>query len=270
MKIKKIFCKSILNKTGIPVGDYALNPYTGCEHSCIYCYAVFMKRFSGHKESWGNFVDIKINAADILHKQLNKLKPGTILLGTVTDPYQPSEKKYKITRSCLKELVNSNFPVSVQTKSSLILRDMDLIKEIKDIEIGFTITIFDEKIRKFFEPKSSTTEDRFKALYELSNQNIKTFLFFGPVIPYFSDNEDVIDKIFKYATKSSVDNILIDSLNAYPKVWSKVRKLIEKKFPEILSYYKFFYFERNLYKQELITKIKRIAKNYKIPYHFCF
>jgi len=270
MKIKKIFCKSILNKTGIPVGDYALNPYTGCEHSCIYCYAVFMKRFSGHKESWGNFVDIKINAADILHKQLNRLKPGTILLGTVTDPYQPSEKKYKITRSCLKELVNSNFPVSVQTKSSLILRDMDLIKEIKDIEIGFTITIFDEKIRKFFEPKSSTTEDRFKALYELSNQNIKTFLFFGPVIPYFSDNEDVIDKIFKYATKSSVDNILIDSLNPYPKVWSKVRKLIEKKFPEILSYYKFFYFERNLYKQELITKIKRIAKNYKIPYHFCF
>ncbi|GAG74701.1 unnamed protein product, partial [marine sediment metagenome] len=74
MKIKEIFCKSILNKTGISVGDYALNPYTGCEHNCIYCYAVFMKRFSGHKEPWGNFVDIKINAADVLHKQLNRLK----------------------------------------------------------------------------------------------------------------------------------------------------------------------------------------------------
>ncbi|MFH1584373.1 MAG: radical SAM protein [Actinomycetota bacterium] len=270
MKIKEIFCKSILNKTGISVGDYALNPYTGCEHDCIYCYAIFMKRFSGHKEPWGNFVDIKINAAGVLHKQLNRLKPGTILLGTVTDPYQPLEEKYEITRSCLKELINFNFPVSIQTKSSLVLRDIDIIKNIKDIEVGYTITILDEKIRKIFEPKSSTTENRFRALSELSNQNINTFLFFGPVIPYFSDKEDVINEIFKEAVKAKVGNILIDSLNPYPKVWGKVKRLIEKKFPEVLDYYKFFYYERNLYKQELLTKIKRIAKNYKIPYQLCF
>lgn len=270
MKIKEILCKSILNKTGIPAGDYALNPYIGCEHGCIYCYAVFMKRFSGHKEPWGNFVDIKINAADVLRKQLNRLRPGTILLGTVTDPYQPLEEKYEITRSCLKELANSNFPVSIQTKSSLVLRDMDLIKEIKDIEVGITATIFNEKIRKIFEPKSSATENRFKAVSKLSSQNIKTFLFFGPVIPYFSDNKDVIDKIFKEAVHAKVANILIDSLNPYPKVWGKLKRLIENRFPEISDHYKFFYYDRELYNRELITKIKKVAKNYKIPYKLCF
>ncbi|GAH20186.1 unnamed protein product, partial [marine sediment metagenome] len=125
-------------------------------------------------------------------------------------------------------------------------------------------------IRKIFEPKSSTTENRFKTLSELSNQNIKTFLFFGPVIPYFSDNEDVINEIFKEAVKAKVGNILIDSLNPYPKVWGKVKRLIEKKFPEILDYYKFFYHDRNSYKQELALKVKKIARNYKISYQLCF
>lgn len=270
MKIQEIFCKSILNKTGIPAGDYALNTYTGCEHACIYCYAVFMRRFTGHKEPWGSFVDIKINAADVLNKQLKKLKPGIILLGTVTDPYQPLEEKYEITKSCLKELTNYNFPVTIQTKSSLLLRDINIIKNIKDIEVGYTITILNEDIKRIFEPKSSSTKNRFMALSELSIKNIKTFLFFGPVMPYFSDKEDIIDEIFKKAEKASVDNILIDTLSPYPKVWSKVKKLIKKRFPEILDYYEFFYHNRYLYKQELMKKIKKVAKNYKIPYKFCF
>jgi AcrR family transcriptional regulator len=89
-------------------------------------------------------------------------------------------------------------------------------------------------------------------------------------MPYFSDKEDIIDEIFKKAEKASVDNILIDTLSPYPKVWSKVKKLIKKRFPEILDYYEFFYHNRYLYKQELMKKIKKVAKNYKIPYKFCF
>ena len=118
MIIKEIKCKSVLNKSGIPEVDYAFNPYVGCEHACVYCYADFMKRFTGHIEEWGTFVDVKMNAREVLSRQLKKVKPGNISLGTVTDPYQPAEMKYKIARQCLLELAKYDYPVSILTKSA--------------------------------------------------------------------------------------------------------------------------------------------------------
>ena len=104
LSIKEIEAKSILNRSKI--FDYCLNPYTGCQIGCKYCYArLFMRRYSGHKEAWGNFVDAKINAPLLLRKQIGKVNPGTIWISSVCDPYQPLEAKYKITRNCLKELV---------------------------------------------------------------------------------------------------------------------------------------------------------------------
>jgi len=179
-KVQEILAKNILSKS--QVMDYALNPYIGCEHECHYCYARFMKRFTGHKENWGEFIDVKINAPDLLAKEIKKKKVGRIWISGVCDPYQPIESKYGLTRSCLEILAQNNWPVTIQTKSPLVLRDLDLIKKLKDVEVGYTITTADEEIKKFFEPKAPSVESRIKALGKLNSAGIKTYAMIAPLL----------------------------------------------------------------------------------------
>ena len=179
LKVKEVKAKSILNKPKI--FDYCLNPYTGCQHNCTYCYArLFMKRYSGHKEPWGEFVDVKVNAPELLKKQLERAKKGTVWISSVCDPYQPLEAKYRLTRQCLKELAEKQFPVNIQTKSKLVLRDLDLFLQFEEIEVGFTITTDDERVAKLFESRASPVKERLKALEEIHSRGIKTFAFIGP------------------------------------------------------------------------------------------
>ena len=124
IKISEIKAKSILSKS--QVYDYALNPYVGCQHACVYCYAKFMKRFTGHKDRWGEFVDVKINAPELLAYELKRKRTGRVWISGVCDPYQPLEKRYTITKRCLEILVDSGWPFTVQTKSVLVLRDIGL------------------------------------------------------------------------------------------------------------------------------------------------
>ena len=158
--IKEKRARSILSKSGIPGIDYCINPYTGCSHGCKYCYATFLKRFTGHEEAWGSFVDVKINAPEILQRQMKNAPRGNIMISSVTDPYQPVEDQYKLTRQCLEVLLAYQFPVSILTKSSLVLRDLDLIKRFKEMEVGITITTDNDKIREIFEPNAPSIETR--------------------------------------------------------------------------------------------------------------
>ena len=146
MKIREIKAKSILSTSR--VYDYALNPYVGYQHGCVYCYAKFMKRFTGHKEKWGEFVDVKINAPELLAREMKKKKVGRVWISGVCDPYQPLEKRYMLTKRCLDILVENGWPFTVLTKSPLVLRDIEALKRLNDTEVGFTITTDDEKIRK--------------------------------------------------------------------------------------------------------------------------
>lgn len=206
--IREIKAKSILTKSGIPGVDYCINPYVGCSHGCRYCYATFMKRYSGHTEAWGSFVDVKINAPEILQKQLKRAKRGRVLISSVTDAYQPIESKYKLTRQCLEILLQSQFPVDILTKSPLVLRDTDLIKKFKDIEVGITITTNDEKMQKIFEPNAPSIMARIRTLKALHDKGINTYAFIGPVLPM--NPETLSEKI-----RPHVDSIIIDKMN-YP------------------------------------------------------
>ena len=173
IKVLKIHAKSVLNRSKI--FDYCLNPFTGCQIGCVYCYArLFMRRYSGHREAWGKFVDVKINAPEILRKQLRKAKRGTIWISSVCDPYQPLEARFEITRNCLKELVDKEFPINIQTKSTLVLRDLDLLQEFKTVEVGLTITTDNEQIAKYFEPGASSISQRINTLAKLHDAGIQT------------------------------------------------------------------------------------------------
>ncbi len=226
MVIKEKKTRSILSKSGISGIDYCINPYTGCSHGCKYCYATFMKRFTGHGEPWGCFVDVKINAAEILHRQIKNAAHGNIMISSVTDPYQPVENRYELTRQCLEVLLAHPFPVSILTKSSLVLRDMDLIKRFKEMEVGITITTDDDKIREIFEPNAPPIEARIHALKKLSESGVRTYAFIGPLLPLNPD--DLVKGIGPY-----IQSVLIDRMNYS----SKTRKIYEQnKWQQWLEY----------------------------------
>jgi DNA repair photolyase len=268
--ITEVECRSILNKSGIPGIDYALNPYVGCEHACVYCYADFMRRFTGHREPWGSFVDVKVNAPEVLRRQLRRLPRGLISFGTVTDPYQPAEARYKITRGCLEGLIGQGFPVSILTKSALILRDLDLLKALEGLEVGFTVTVLDERVRRAFEPYSSPSLARLEALKRLAEAGIKTWLFFGPVLPYFSDSWEHIDELFASAAEAGVNYLLVDRLNLYPQVWGRVRWLLKRSFPEALPAYEEYQRNSAIWCEELRAKAEEAAKGHRVSLRFAF
>ncbi len=217
VKVKEIFAKAILTKTAISGFDYCINPYVGCGHGCRYCYASFMKRFTGHLEPWGEFIDVKVNAPDLLKKQLKRAKQGVVAFGTVTDVYQPIEKKYQLTRKCLEALLENQFPVNLLTRSSLCMRDIDLFKQFKNIEVGLSITTHDEIVKKIFEPSSPSISTRIGALRALHEEGIQTFAFIGPMLPL--DPKPMVTML-----DGLIDEVLIDRMN-YP---NKVKSIYYK------------------------------------------
>lgn len=218
--IKEIKVKSVLTKSGIPGADYCINPYVGCFHGCRYCYATFMKRFTNHTEPWGSFVDVKINAAEVLEKQLKRAEKGSIIISSVTDAYQPIEAKYKLTRKCLEVLLQHQhqFSVDILTKSPLVLRDMDLIKRFKNFYVGITITTDAEDIRKVFEPNAPSISARINALKKLHDNGVSTYVLIGPVLPM--KPEALVERIKPYA-----DSIIIDRMNYASKTVKIYRQL---------------------------------------------
>ncbi len=242
--IKEIFVKSALSISKLPGLDYALNPYRGCEHACIYCYAPSVIHWNEGK--WGELVEVKINLPRVLSKELKVKKKGVVGLGTVTDPYQPAEKKYEITRRCLELLLMHDFPVCIQTKSSLVLRDMDLLKKFTNIEVGMTVTVLDDKIRKRLEPGASSIKQRLNALSELSLNGIPTWIFIGPVFPRISEVQQLIEA----AAGVKAGYILTDRLRLKEGIRERVLKFIEECRPELFSLYKKIFLEKEEIKSD--------------------
>lgn len=237
IKVKEKNSKSILSKS--KVRDYTVNPYTGCEHGCTYCYARFMKKYTGHKEEWGEFVDVKINAVELLQKEVKKKKRGSVWVSGVCDPYQPLEEKYKLTRGCLEILMKHNFPVTIQTKSPLITRDIDLLKDFENVEINFTIGTADENIRRIFEPQAPPIQKRLEALEELYKTGIQTCVMIAPILPKV---ENLAERV-----SGKLNHVGIDRMNYHYADWIYKKHGLEYALKD-----KFFFQKKN----ELTQKFK--------------
>ncbi len=226
--------KSILNPSRIEGVTYAINPFVGCQHACSYCFARFMSRYTGHQgERWGSFVDVKINAARVLQQQLRRRRAplhDTVLFSSVTDAYQPLERRYKVTRSCLELLRSHGVPVSVLTKSDLVLRDMDLLGEIPETEVGMTIITLDEQVRRVFEAGAPPAERRLAALTEFASQGIRTYAFVGPIIPYLST--PTLEELIRRLAESGVAYIFLDRLNIKYGNRPVIEQAIQTHFPD--------------------------------------
>jgi DNA repair photolyase len=208
MKTSEITCKYAISPSGLPGYDYALNPYRGCGHGCVYCYA---PDILWEKREWGTFVDVKRNLPNILSKEVGRKKKGIVGIGTVTDAYQPVEKRFEVTRHALEQLLKEDFPICIQTKSDLVLRDIDLIKQFSDAEVGFTVAFLDERNRKLFEPKASPIERRIDTLHKLRDEGIRTWAFVGPLLPHVAEEEFL--ELAGRLADTGVDHVLVDKLN---------------------------------------------------------
>ena len=401
MKVKTILCKSALTKSGIGGVDYVINPYVGCAHACVYCYADFMRRFTGHEgDMWGTFVDIKANIVERLRRELlgrtgrgtqplcnpsqqrpspqpllsrqpvsqpplsqqplwqalsglsshsdlaewhttathvpARQKPpvdlqiidpqnatahsmnepyltvcppaaghpatrnvtahctryryaGKIMFSSVTDPYQPLEAEWKLTRGCLEVLLEAESiemtgfrnpeddirierpgepgtrtaegrkskdggkmewsreirtkpmtggkntkmgsprrTISILTKSDLVTRDIDILKNFQDCTVGLTITTTCDDVSRLFEPGAPPPSRRLAALKKLNESGIKTWVFMGPILPFFSDSLEEMDRLFKAVAAVGTREILMDSMNFYPSVKHRVNRLFAR------------------------------------------
>ncbi len=209
MRTVEIQAKSILSESKIY--EWTINPYRGCQHGCSYCYARFMKRFTHHRESWGDFVDAKVNAPGLLAEEVKKKKVGRVWISGVCDPYQPIEEEYEITRRYLEVLQGNGWPVTIQTKSPLVLRDLDLLKRFDQLEVGFSIGTGDEELRSIFEPKAPRIEERINALKILHREEVRTYVMIAPMLP---KTETLPSQL-----QGKVDYVVIDKMNYHYADW---------------------------------------------------
>lgn len=229
--------KSYVTKTDIPSYEFAINPYVGCPHKCIYCYAEFMKRFTNHIEPWGDFIDIKMCAKPI---KIDKLKGKKIILSSVTDPYNPYEKEYEITRSILEQLKNSGADLTIITKSDLVLRDLDLLKEFETIRVAFSMNTLDDVFRLGIEPYTSSVTKRLDALEKLHNAGLKTTLFMSPMFPGITDYRELMNE-----TLSFVDEYWLENLNLRGAYKYRVLDYVYEKYPKLKPLYEEIYKKGN-------------------------
>ncbi len=265
MKIREIEAKSIITKSNLPDSDLVINPYVGCMHGCIYCYARFMKRFTNHKEPWGKFVDVKINAPDLIDKDMKNYKGEFITIGSVTDAYHPLEIKCQLTRRILEKLLKFQPDFDILTKSDLVLRDIALLKKFNNVIIGISLSITNEELSKIIEPLASPPARRINALKKLHENGIKTALFISPIFPYLTDWQALIRK-----TKNFVDEYWFENLNLYPSIKKEIYCFLSKNKQGFIGKYEAIYSSKNDYWDTEKKKIEAFCKKMHVKYRIYF
>jgi DNA repair photolyase len=231
----EVECKSLLNRSGIC--DWTVNCYSGCEHGCLYCYARFATRFSHPRQRWGSFVDVKVNAARLLERQVRRRRPGRVFVSSVCDAWQPAEERYGLTRQCLEILLRHGFPLTLLTKSALARRDLDLLAGRQDVEFGVTITTLEAGLSRLFEPGASPPAERLALLEEAKRRGIKTYIFLGPLLPQLSDTRERLTSLLQTVREVDPDYLYVDRLNPRYGVWPSLRALLQEYFPRLTEEY---------------------------------
>ena len=180
-RIRETIVRQALRADPLPWLDYSFNPYVGCYHGCLFCYVPRLLQID--RSEWGASVVVKRNAASVLAKEIRKVPRGLVAISTATDPYQFVEGKYRITRHALEVLLRAQWPVSVLSRSPLMLRDLDLFRQFDEIEVGMSVPTVDDRARALLEPWAPPIEARLRCLRQLADAGLTTFVSFAPAYP---------------------------------------------------------------------------------------
>jgi radical SAM mobile pair protein B len=255
--VKHIDTRSVMTKSNTPIGGYSVNPYVGCPHACKYCYASFMKRFTGHTEDWGTFMDVK-NWPVI--KNPKKYAGQKVVIGTVTDGYNPLEETYRNTRRLLEELKDSGADILICTKSDLVLQDIDLLKEINKnnrLTVSWSVNTLDEDFKNDMDSAVSI-ERRLAAMKQVYDAGIRTICFISPVFPGITDIEAIFER-----TKDQCDLVWLENLNLRGGFKADIMNYIAEKYPDLKPLYEQIYNKKDRsYFEALEKKAEELAEKH--------
>lgn len=234
--IRAIETKGILSKSNLPVGDYSVNPYVGCPHACKYCYASFMKRFTGHPEPWGTFLDVKYWPPI---RRPERCAGKGVFIGSVTDPYNPYEETYGRTRALLEQLQGSGARITIATKSDLVLRDLDLIKTFPDAQVSWSVNTLDESFRADMDAAVSI-QRRLDAMKAFHDAGVRTACFISPIFPGITEVPAIIRR-----AKDRCNLIWLENLNLRGSYKAVILDYIGEKYPALTPMYREIYHHGN-------------------------
>jgi len=261
-KVEDMLCRTALSPSLLPSIDYTLNPYYGCQHGCKYCYVPNV--FKINRQDWGKFVKPKTNIPKILAKELKNKKRGIVGISTVTDPYQPLEKKYQLTRYCLEQLQRYDFPINILTKSSLVTRDIDIIQKFSQSAVGTTISSLNQDELDNLEPFTSPVQERLEAITKFSRKGIYTYIFMGPLYPTL--NREHLPRLLKTYSSTGIKELVVDTLHLKPGVWPNIKEKLPDKTKEMFKNRLF----NSEYYPKIFTEIERICIKNNVLYQRAF
>jgi DNA repair photolyase len=218
--VRPVQCRSALSRSRLPGLEFALNPYIGCEHACAYCYAPYV--MNRDPRAWGGPIEAKMNIPALLAKEVDRVR-GTVGVGTVTDPYQPAERQLELTHKCLVILSRKKIPISIHTKSDLILRDMELIRGGREAEVGITVTTVNEGVAQQWEPRSPSPFRRLKAVESLVKEGVDTYVLVGPIVPLVTDKD--VGTFADAIAMTGVRRVMLDKLRLRPGMLERLGQM---------------------------------------------
>lgn len=287
VRYEPLAAKTILNRVNVPAMpfEWSINPYRGCQHGCSFCYARGTHSFLGAEtdDTFQNRIFLKISAPEVLRRQLDSLirakrgrglsiwpRIGRVAIGTATDPYQPIEAQARLTRGCLEVLADYRVPVSITTRSPLILRDLDLLRKLSLTSINISIGTLDPLVWKQFEPTTPSPAKRFETVRTLAEEGLPAGVFLAPILPLVSDGEEALHELIRTAASSRASFVMASFLRLSTsdvKVW--FFQTLARYYPHLVSRYTELYggsaYAAEAYREPLKRTIRELLDRYGLP-----
>jgi DNA repair photolyase len=272
--VREIQSKSAINRVqGMPFG-WSINPYRGCRHACVYCYARPTHEYlgMGTGEEFQEVIFAKVNAPELVRRELGRpsWRGDAVVIGTATDPYQQAESRYQITRRILEAFRDFRNPVSITTKSPMVLRDVEVLADLArdvPVTVHFTVTTMDETLWRKIEPTTAKPKKRLEAMRALRERGIRSGIFLSPVLPGITDDAAHLEAVIAAAAEHGADFIFSQALRLGPGISEYYLPWLEKEFPELESRYRQLY-RRNsppgVYADAVGRKVRELKRTYGI------
>jgi DNA repair photolyase len=270
--VREMACKSVINRVdGMPFA-WSINPYRGCRHACVYCYARPTHEYLGLNgaEEFQEIIFAKVNAPQVVRHELSRRswRRESVALGTATDPYQPAESRYRLTRGILEAFRDFRNPLTITTKSPMVLRDVDILCELAmhaSVTVQMTVTTLDTRLWRALEPTTAKPWKRLEALKILHERGIGTGVFLSPILPGLTDDSAHLEPVVAAAAKAGVDVVWGNTLRLGPGVRDYYLDFLKREYPELVGRYEALYrgtYAASGYAERVQSRVDALRRRY--------
>jgi DNA repair photolyase len=259
-------CKVALNRVKGMMFKWSLNPYMGCVHRCTFCYVRAFERRADRPSDhrYGRSIRVKTNVAEVLRRELARARwePETVAIGAATDPYQPAEGRYRLTRSCVEALGDAHNPFSIITRGPLIVRDVDVLVEAArraDVSVTFSVPTLDDEIWQRTEPGTAHPRQRLRALKTLVDAGIRASVGMAPILPGISDQPELLEQVVREAREAGACGVWANLLNLQPGTREHFLECLAEDYPEQLPVYERLYARRAYLKTDETKPVRALV-----------